>query len=212
MRVSTIAMAALAATFLSTSIAKADDGPWQVRGRIIAVMPDISSTVSPIGGRASVDQAYVPELDISYFFNDNVSMELVLATTNHDVSAKATALGNVDLGDVWLLPPTLLMQYHFAPQATLNPYLGAGVNYTVTYASGLPTASPLVNIHYKDNVGLALQAGVDVKINDDWFWNVDVKKLFLNTRVTVDAGGLGIVRADVGLDPWIVGIGFGRKF
>ncbi len=212
MQFSKIAIAALAATFLSSGIAVAQDGPWQVRVRAIAVLPDVDSVVSPIGGRASVDQAYVPELDISYFFNDNVSMELVLATTNHDVSAKATALGNLDLGDVWLLPPTLVLQYHFAPDAMINPYIGAGVNYTVTYSSGLPNTSPLANIHYKDKIGLALNAGVDVDINDDWFWNFDVKKIFLNTDVRIDAGGLGIVNADVDLDPWIVGIGVGRRF
>ncbi len=212
MKFSKIAAAALAATFLSSGVALAQEGPWQVRFRAIAVLPDIDSVVSPIGGRASIDQAYVPELDISYFFSDNVSMELVLATTNHDVSAKATALGNLDLGDVWLLPPTLVLQYHFAPEAMINPYIGAGVNYTVTYSSDLPGASPLANIHYKDNIGLALNAGFDVNFGGDWFWNFDVKKVYLNTDVTIDAGGLGIVNADVDLDPWIVGIGFGRRF
>lgn len=213
MKLSKFALAAFAATFLSTGPVLAGDGPWQVRVRALAVLPDVSSTITPIGGRASIDQSYVPELDISYFFSDNVSAELILATSNHNVSAKATALGNLDLGDVWLLPPTLLLQYHFAPEAVINPYVGGGVNYTITYASGgLPSASPLVSTHYKDNLGLALQAGFDVKINEDWFWNVDVKKLFLNTKVTVDAGGLGIVTGNVGLDPWIVGVGIGRRF
>ncbi len=213
MKLSKIAMVALATSFLSTGVAMATDyGPWQVRVRALAVLPDVSSTITPIGGRASVDQSYVPELDISYFLNDNVSMELILATTDHNVSAKATSLGNLDLGDVWLLPPTLLLQYHMAPEAVINPYVGAGLNYTISYASGLPNGSPLVNIHYSDNVGLALQAGVDIKMNDDWFWNVDVKKLFLNTKVTIDAGSLGIVRGNVDLDPWIVGVGIGKRF
>jgi len=213
MKFSKIAAVALATTFLSTGVAMAKDyGPWQVRVRALAVLPDVSSTITPIGGRASVDQSYVPELDISYFFNDNVSMELILATSNHNVSAKATALGNIDLGDVWLLPPTLFLQYHLAPEAVINPYLGAGLNYTVSYASDLPNGSALANIHYGDNVGFALQAGADIKMNDDWFWNVDVKKLFLNTKVTIDAGSLGIVKGNVDLDPWIIGVGIGKRF
>ena len=33
-----------------------------------------------------------------------------------------------------LLPPTLLLQYHFFPNRRIRPYVGAGVNFTLPIA------------------------------------------------------------------------------
>jgi outer membrane protein len=104
------------------------------------------------------------------------------------------------------LPPTLTVQYHFSPDAIFRPYVGAGVNYTIFWdengAPGLP-------MEYEDAFGAALQAGFDYALDEHWFLNVDVKKIFLSTEVSV-AGGA--VTADVDIDPWIVGAGFGYRF
>ena len=81
------------------------------------------------GLNATVDNAYVPEIDISYFVTPNIALELIAATTKHDVGAS----DGTDLGSVWLLPPTLTLQYHFAPTSRFSPYIGAGLNYTIFY-------------------------------------------------------------------------------
>jgi len=150
----------------------------------------------------------VPELDISYFFTENIAAELILATNSHDVSVSGTTLGEVDLGNVSLLPPTLTLQYHFAPRASFRPYVGMGVNYTMFYDNDPGQA---VSVNYDNGFGVALQAGADIPVNDTYFFNVDVKKLFLSTDVTVDAG-VATVGADVDINPWIVGVGVGRRF
>ena len=199
----TVLSAATVSTIgIPAALAANGDSPWLVRVRAIGVVPDESASVSPIGGSVSIDDDYVPELDISYFFNDNIAAELVLATANHDVSSSVVG----SLGDVALLPPTLTLQYHFTPDRTFSPYVGAGVNYTFFYnehgAAGLP-------IDYDDSFGWALQAGADFKINEEWSINVDVKKVFLSTDVSI-AGGA--VTADVDIDPWIFGLGVGYRF
>lgn len=150
----------------------------------------------------------MPELDISYFFTDHVAAELVLTSTKHDAKAVGTALGTVDLGDVWLLPPVLTMQYHFAPKSTISPYVGAGLNLTLFYNADAP-GTTVTDIDYSDNVGPALQAGVDFQINDDWMLNLDIKKVWLDTDVSINGGA---IVGDVNIDPWIFGIGFGTKF
>jgi outer membrane protein len=38
------------------------------------------------------------------------------------------------LASTWVLPPTLTMQYHLAPEGKIRPYLGAGLNYTIFYS------------------------------------------------------------------------------
>ena len=52
-------------------------------------------------------------------------------------------------------------------------------------------------------------------LDDTFFINVDAKRLFLSTDVTVDATNLVpglVVPAEVDIDPWLFGIGVGMKF
>lgn len=182
-----------------------DKSPWQVRLRLIDVVPDESSTVS-IGGHVTADNTLVPELDITYFWSDNFATELILATSKHNIGAVGTALGDVDLGHAWVLPPTFLAQYHFNPNGKFRPYIGAGVNYTFFYNED---AGDLDKIEYDNGFGYAFQAGFDIGLNDNWMFNVDAKKIFLNTDVSINDGA---VTAEVDLDPWVFGVGFGYRF
>lgn len=184
----------------------AQDGPWQIRVRAIDVVPDESSTLS-IGGEVTADSAIMPELDITYFWTENFATELILATTKHNMGARGTAIGDLSLGDVWVLPPTLTFQYHVNPGGNVRPYIGAGVNYTIFYADD--PGSDIGSIKYEDGFGFALQAGIDFQMNNDWFFNVDAKRIWLNTDVEVNGGA---VTADVDLNPWVFGIGFGKRF
>ncbi|MBS9464348.1 OmpW family protein [Flagellimonas sp. 389] len=188
----------------------ADFSKWQFRLRGIVVTPDESADIQAIGGDASISTAVVPELDISYFFDENWSVELILATAKHDVEAVGTAVGDIDLGHVWLLPPTLTGQYHFTG-GDFVPYVGAGLNLTLFY--GVDEGPTVDDIDYDTSIGYALQGGFDFMLNDKWFLNVDVKKLFLSTDATIDATTAleATVDADVDINPWIIGFGVGIK-
>ncbi len=182
-----------------------DKSPWQVRLRLIDVVPDENSTVS-IGGNVTADDSLIPELDITYFWSDHFATELILATSKHNIGATGTALGDLDLGHAWVLPPTLLAQYHFNPHGTIRPYVGAGLNYTFFYSED---AGALDTIEYEDSFGFALQAGLDIGLDDHWMLNADVKKIYLNTDVSINGGA---VTADVDLNPWVFGLGIGYRF
>jgi len=193
---------------VETAQAAEGDSPWLIRGRAVWVQPDESASISAIGGDADIDASVVPELDITYFFTDNIAAELILAVTPHDVTATGTALGNVDLGDVLLLPPILLAQYHFIPDGQFRPYVGAGINYTIFFSEDAPGGT-VTNIDYDNSVGWALQAGVDYDLGNGWLLNADVKKLFLSTDVSINNGA---ILADVDIDPWLIGFGVGYRF
>lgn len=184
-----------------------EEGPWMVRLRGLAVLPDESASVTPLGGDVAIDDDYVPELDITYFVTDHIAAELVLGTTRHDVTWQGTGT-SLPLGKVSLLPPTLLLQYHFLPDERVRPYAGAGINYTIFYNEDAPGGA-VNSIDYDDSFGWALQAGVDVALGEGWFANIDVKKLFLNTDVSINGGA---ITADVDIDPWLVGAGIGYRF
>lgn len=187
------------------------DYNWQVRLRGIVVVPNESATIEAIGGDVSISTAFVPELDFTYFFNKNLAVELILGTARHDVKAESTAVGDIDLGEVWLLPPTLTLQYHLNTE-TVRPYIGAGLNYTLFY--GIDEGPVADEVEYDSALGFAFQLGFDFDINERWFVNIDAKYILLNTDVTVDAtSALGAtVGADVDINPFIAGFGLGYKF
>jgi outer membrane protein len=179
-----------------------------LRGRALAVIPQSSADISAIGGDTEISNSYVPELDVTWFFTPNIAVEAIAAVTPHDVEATGTSLGRVDLGSVWLLPPTVLLQYHHPMPHGFKPYVGAGVNYTVFFDEDAPGGT-VTSIDYENSFGWALQFGVDYMLNDHWLINVDVKKLFLSTDVSLNNGA---ITADVDIDPWIVGMGIGYRF
>lgn len=188
-----------------------DFSKWQVRLRGLAVVPNESASIQVIGGDVDISNAFVPELDFTYFFTKNIAAELILGTTKHDVKAISTAAGDIELGDVWLLPPTLTLQYHFDGEI-VHPYLGAGVNYTLFYNEDEGPVADKVS--YDNSLGLNFQLGFDIDISDKWFINLDAKYILLNTDVSVNAtSALGAtVGADVDINPFIAGIGIGRRF
>lgn len=216
MKRTTISLMALLLGFANVSIAQDtnsgtnDFSKWQFRLRGIVVAPDESASIEAIGGDVSISTAFVPEFDITYFFTENWSAELILGTAKHDVEAIETTAGNIDLGHVWLLPPTLTAQYHFTG-GDFVPYLGAGPNLTLFY--GVDEGPAADDVDYDTAIGFALQGGFDFMLNDKWFLNLDVKKLFLGTEATVNATtALGAtVVADVDINPWIIGFGVGLK-
>ncbi len=186
-------------------------GSILARIRALDVAPQVSSSVSAIDGSVHASNNVVPELDGTYFFTPHIAAELIAAVTYHTVKDVGSAVGTVPLGSVRLLPPTLTAQWHFLPQSAVNPYVGAGINYTFFYGVKGSTLPIITSTHYSDNVGAALQAGADVKLSGNWYFNVDVKKLFLETDVTLGTA-LGQVKAKVNLDPWLIGAGIGYRF
>jgi outer membrane protein len=193
--------------FAGIGEAKADQSPWMIRGRAIIIMPQESAKLS-IPGNLRINNQVMPEADITYFFDKHWAAELILAVSQHEI--KHTS--GLNLGKTWVLPPTVTVQYHLDPDSQkFRPYIGAGVNYTKFFGHG--DADPVVtNVKLKDSVGFALQAGFDIPINDHWTFNVDVKKVWMNTKATGDLSTPAIVKADVDINPVIVGVGFGYRF
>lgn len=219
--------------------AHAEAGDIVVRLRATNVSPDESSSLGRktdqaygagtaaalygnAGAEVRVDDNWIPEIDFSYYFTKNLAAELILATgTRHDVKTSSVgALMTTDkLGSVNLLPPTLTLQWHFMPDQTFDPYLGAGVNYTYFMDKNL-TAQTIVGPQKikleNDSWGGALQFGVDVNLKDRWLLNFDVKKVWISTDVKLRAPVLGTPgwqKIDsLDIDPWVISVGFGKKF
>ncbi len=211
-----------------TETTEKQDYKWQMRLRGVGVIPHNKAEIGVIGGQIHVDKNFIPELDFTYFFTENFAAELILGTTRHTVGTKGSDLStpdvggpkkaNVDLGSVWLLPPTLMVQYHHKFGEVFKPYVGVGANYTIFFNEKSGAAQA---IKYDNKLGWGYQVGFDIDITDKFFINVDFKKLFLKTNVSVDASNLlqpnaSIeelnIPAKVKLDPMLIGFGVGMRF
>lgn len=195
---SVVGTAVVAVALLVSGLAQAAQGDWLVRGRVIHINPDASSSALNL----DVNSKTTIEADFSYFLANNLALELILATKKHEVTA-----GGVPVGSVKHLPPTLTLQYHFLPQATFRPYLGAGLNYTRFYDINLGGGTLTVD---KNSWGGALQAGADIQLTKTVFLNVDVKRIWMDTDVKSKATGATL--ANLKINPWIFGVGVGVKF
>lgn len=204
---------ALLATTVISSPAMADPmpkaGDFIIRGRMIGVIPDEDANIrgAVTGSQIDIADSVVPEVDFSYFLTDNIALELIAAVTPHEVNTKGSSAGPLDLGDVWLLPPTLTLQYHFTDYGNFKPYVGAGVNYTIFFDEN--EGASVTDVSYDNSFGPALQVGADYMLDDNWMFNVDVKKIWITPKVRFNGGA---IVANVDINPWVVGMGLGYKF
>lgn len=212
----TVLSPALAADMPSSKAALATPmltpwSPWMIRGRALAVVPQEQASLrlggAPVvGGKVDISNSVVPELDITYFFTKNIAAELVLGVTPHNVKG-AGSLAGARIGSAWLLPPTLMLQYHFTDLGPFKPYVGVGVNYTVFFNE--KAKGGFTDFDLKDSFGVALQAGFDYMLDEHWGLNFDVKKIFLEPKVKVNNG---LVSGKVKIDPWLIGAGVTYRF
>jgi outer membrane protein len=221
--------------------------PWMVRVRAVGVItrddgsvsiPDpwtntvlatIGRTANPVPGSVlSNSDTVIPEIDISYFFTPNIALELILGVTPHRVTGQGV-LSGLDIGQTWVLPPTLTLQYHFTWFGAFKPYIGAGVNYSVffnTSGANIPAVVPLTaplgatlavtSLTVKNEWAPAVQIGFDYMLNKHVGINFDVKRLWLSPdwhgAISVAGRAPVPMSGKDNLDPWLIGGGVTYKF
>lgn len=170
-----------------------------------------------LGGQATVDSNTQLGLTGTYMLSDNLGVGLLAATPfEHSVGVKGLGGLDGDLADIKHLPPTLTLQYFPLDKSSrLQPYVGAGLNYTTFFDEDLTSqreAQGFSNLELDDSWGLALEAGVDYMLSDSLLLNASVWYLDIDTTATTDLAGAGKVKVDVDIDPFVYMVGLGYKF
>ena len=250
-----IAAAALSMTVAAPVFAQ-EAGDWQFRVGLGVVAPDTSdddltvdvfqSDANPsgtvAGAQIDVDDGYSLVFNATYFFSSNWGLEILAATPfSHDVDGAGILEGVGELGDVKHLPPTVSLQYHFRPNQTIRPYVGAGLNYTIFFDEdttdelhqtlvdtvntrlGANFGGGSTSLNVDDSFGLALQAGFDIDLSENWFLNFDLRWIdidvdaelrtttFANSDDTLDPTIVNSA-VDVDIDPWVFSTTLGFRF
>lgn len=218
MTLKTLALAAVAFSALAGAAAAQTTpewtppraGDWLVAGRVSNVSSRTDAAITTAAGAASglnvdVGDSTMPTLGFTYFITDHWAVEGILGTTKHEIRAQGGAT-DVAVHETWVLPPVVTLQYRPLTSGRFSPYVGAGVNAMIFYGGDDRNG---FKVDLEDSLGLAAQAGADIGLTGPWSLNLDVKKVWVSTDASINAGAL---KSNVDLDPWVVSIGVARKF
>jgi outer membrane protein len=214
------ALASLTATQYATAF---EQGDLILRAGFATVSPDDASSNivvgSDLGVNVAVDSNTQIGLNIAYFLTDNINIELLAATPfTHDVNfGVSDPLGTGDqLGEVTHLPPTITVNYYFNNASSkFQPYIGAGLNYTIFFDeefTSANTAAGLDDLSLDNSFGLAAQVGADYMLNEKWFVNASVRWIDIDTEASFNLNGADGSVDSIEIDPWVYSVTLGYRF
>jgi outer membrane protein len=202
----------------------AADGKLQIKVLGTAVLPDgkIEKVRKdlvglPAGTQTKANDNVVPTVAIEYFFTPNVSVETICCVTQHDVDATSGLPAGAELvADAQIIPATFTLKYHLMPEGAIRPYVGAGPTYFLFIKDKPGAAARTLGANgfkLDDAFGVALQAGVDVPVNDSGMVvSLDAKKYFVSTDAHWYVNGAEVINTKHKLDPWVLSAGVGFRF
>ncbi|WP_179952248.1 OmpW/AlkL family protein [Marinicella rhabdoformis] len=216
----------LSLALLCGSSIAVDKGDWIFHARAINISPNDDSSLIRVDGAGvpgtgvNVDDNFSLDLSLAYMFSDHWAVELLAdLSSKHNVSAYGLSdLGvpnGTDVVETNVLPPTVFLQYQFRPSEKVRPYMGVGVNHTLFFSDKLTPAAKDVlgasGLSLESSFGLGAQFGIDFEMKNDWFLNIDLKYIQIDTEAKFDTA-IGRASVDVDINPTVFGIGFGRTF
>lgn len=166
----------------------------RIRGTYVAPAESVDGRISTV----KVSDDITPAVDLEYFFTKNISSELMAAVTRHDLKSNGQTIGST-----WLLPPTLTVKYHPLAGRRVSPYVGVGLNLTVPFKSTLNGA----RLSIDDSIGWVAQAGADLKIKDNVFFNIDYKYVNIDTKAKIED-----TKYKLDLNANLISMGIGYRF
>ena len=181
--------------------ASAMAGQWQVKvgGSVLSPTGDTETALGTV--KADDELAFTPSVE--YFFNDNISAELLLATPiGHDV-----LLDGDKAAKIKHLPPTITAKYNFKNSTRFTPYIGVGGTAFVAWDE----SGAAKNV--KEDFGFAGQVGFNYQPADAKNWGVyfDARYAQLSPEVTL-IDELGGGKFDLDIDPMVYTLGYSYKF
>lgn len=208
-----IALKAGVAAMMLAGSALAAPGDIAVRAGAAHVSPNDDSGGLSVDPTAEVglDAATSLGISLTYMATDHLGVGVLGAWPfRHDIKGAGSLAGAGKVGETKHLPPTVTLQYHFAPEATVRPFVGAGFNYTTFFSEKGVGALDGVSLSLDDSYGWALEAGVDFDVAPNWFLSGQVFYIAIDT--TVDLGDPVNGQIDLDIDPWVFMLSGGRRF
>lgn len=203
MRLSLLALAVAGCLSAPTAVL-AQAGSWTIKAGAHAVDPKSDNGRLANAFDVTINRNWRPSFSAEYFITDHFGIEVLAALPfEHRVR-----LNGVEAAELKHLPPTVSLQYHFAPRGQVNPYLGFGVNHTRFFS--IRETGPIAGTDLKlaSSWGWAVHAGLDFEVSDRWLAGVDLRRIDIDTKARLDGASIGTVN----VDPTVYGVYIGYRF
>ncbi|MCZ8325253.1 MAG: outer membrane beta-barrel protein [Sphingomonadaceae bacterium] len=216
------AAAMMALAFSAPAYAGDNEGKIQIKAFATGVLPNGEITQvqtnlvgAPAGSDSRTSDSVVPTLAIEYFLSDNISIETICCVTPHDVTGSGPLAGAKLVDDAIILPATVTLKYHF-DLGGVKPYIGAGPAHFFIFSEGVGASARTLGatrVDLSNEFGLALQAGMDIPLNDKGLgFSLDAKRYFVGTTARFFAGNTVALQTKHKLDPWVISGGVSYRF
>ena len=190
----------LAVSLIMASGLATAESEWIVRGGFSVVAPDSNNHLI-----VSVEDATSFTFTLGKMMTEHVELEVLAAWPfEHDLKL----VGGEKIGSAKHLPPTVSLNWHFLPEATFDPYIGAGLNYTFFWDETTSGALDGTRLSLGDSLGFAVQAGADFNLSNNWLINASVRYIDLSTKAKLDGVSIGTVD----IDPIVYSLNIGKRF
>jgi outer membrane protein len=148
------------------------------------------------------------------FFGGNLSAEFAVARVRPKTNLSSAGFPDFN-GRMSMVPLTAVLQWHFAPNGFIDPYLGGGAAYflfnDVKNASSV-SSTGVNRIKFKDDAGFAADGGLSIKLGSSFDVHGDVKYIPLRARSTVVFPTGPNTEARIKFNPVIASAGVGFRF
>lgn len=172
-------------------------------------LDSISAGGAPISG-AGVDITDDTTLsfDVSYFFSSSLALNFFGGLPAAANLTGTGSLGGLPVGETKYGPAVLSLQYHFATNSSVSPYIGAGIAKILFLEE---KGNALTDFDLADAWAPALQVGMRYQVSENWFANADIRYTPFETDFSGTLGGAP-VRGKISVDPTILNIGIAYRF
>lgn len=153
---------------------------------------------------------------VNHFWARNLSTELGVSIADADVELDtAFGIGPLSGGSMQIMPVTATLQWHFAPEATFDPYIGAGGAYVMLDdLEGFDDRNTQIEaIELEDKAAFLVNAGLRVNVSPSWGLHFDAKYIPLTVEAhTRRTFGLFQLPGEAELNPLLLSGGVRFRF
>lgn len=153
-------------------------------------------------------------LAANIFLGDRISTEFAITRVENDVTFRTRAVNNAGTAGVEMMPITGVLQFHFAPNSFIDPYVGGGVAYVLF--DDVDGTDELNNvdferIDFEDDFGFVVNAGLGIRITENFGLTLDGKYVPLESSATARRT-IGDREATFDMNPVILSAGVSLRF
>jgi len=160
------------------------------------------------------DESVMYGVNLTYFIQNYLSLELSVDYTETDVDLKALGLSR-DAGDFESIPVLLSLRAHLSTNTKVSPYLLFGIGYffndidqndsNIEFIYG-----PGAKVDVDDSFGFHVGGGVEVFVSENVALNLDFKYIWTEVETSVNVAGF--TDEDLDMDSFVAGLGIKYYF